>query len=164
MLDKPPQPWWMPAALLLLILGLLLVVYAAWQTPDALARIERRQQDLAVVQALADEQADLTAQLDQLGWAEAPPALEQILEQALPGIPAEPRRREPADTGAGWTVLTVDVVIDDLPLTGLGALLQQTETARPPWRLAEALLTASESTPGRGRAALVLESVERVQP
>ncbi|HEY8240889.1 MAG TPA: hypothetical protein VIH35_05550 [Kiritimatiellia bacterium] len=142
--------------------GVVLSISTLRATPQGLAKVERRAADFARLQALA---GDLDRAKAVLRGREGMPGrnavpVEDLLMSAFPGKNAEVLPRETKGLIDGWSARSVEIVIEDAPLEGVGKLMREAAEARPPWRVAECTITASDR-PGYGRVTLLLETLER---
>jgi len=160
---KPASPIWTSVLLLgAAALALAFTAYTLGQAPGLRQQIARRQADLVRLQTLAGEQAVDRAALDALAAAGAgAPALPDLIKSVLPGTKVDLHERETQRLIEGWSVRLMDVMLDDVNLAEAGQLLLRLEAARPPWRVAELQITASEGSAGRGRVTLLTEGLQR---
>jgi hypothetical protein len=86
-----------------------------------------------------------------------PIPLTELAAQQLPGVTPSIRQRETLPALGGWQVRRTEVKCE-APLATLGQFLLAAEHARPPWRLVEFDITATEKA---ARATLVLEALEK---
>ncbi len=132
----------------------------AWNTiratPAAARQIRRKAVDLSELLALKQASAADHEAMRLLEQAGDPPALKNLLPEGAAS--ATPRKEE--ELGDGWTVLSEDVTFNDADFSTVSAFLAAAEDVRPPWRAASCAFTAS-AQPGRGRVALVMESLRR---
>jgi len=126
-------------------------------------RLDARLATAAALRVLAGEQAAWEAcrrKLDAVPGAKAV-KLETILRSALAGAAPEDVRDTAEELEAPWRLRRKEVVLGDLPLERVLAAVRQAAAQRPPWRLAECRIEAAPATPGRGRAVLVFETLEK---
>lgn len=147
------------AAALALMLGVVLAVHALLTLSADLRRLERKANDLAALQKIA---ADWRANQQALQPFEAlsnkqPMPLTELTAQYLPGVTPSIRQRENLPVLGGWQVRRTEVKCE-APLAMLGQFLLAAERARPPWRLVEFDITATEKA---ARVTLVLEALEK---
>jgi hypothetical protein len=146
--------------------GIILTAYAGWQTPQWREQISKRVADLGKMKALeqslaGDESA--VQRYESLGMKHPIP-LAEVLSKA--GIAETPdiRSRESKPTLAGWSLRTMDVRVEEAPLSKIGRIIEQAESRRPPWRLTECSVSASDKIAGHGRITLVFEALEKGGP
>ena len=155
--------WVWLAACAVLCLGTGWTLYHVRSTPAQVAKIERKIRDLEalrVMQQQVGSHDQAVSAFDALSSKHAP-SLASLLQQAAPGLVADVRERESGNVVSGWTLRRADVMFNDVPLDGVGRFLQSAEKQRPPWRLSECHVTASETMDGAGRVTLVLEALEK---
>ena len=155
-------PWLAVAALLAVAAGTLLAIATLTGLSDDLRRIRRRAADLDQLRRLeagwrSDQQAVQTFESLR---SHQPIPLAELAAKTITGAPPAIRLREAVPAAAGWTLRRAEVKLDDVRLEELTRLLAAAEGGRPPWRLAEFALTASEAA-GFGRAMLVFEALEK---
>lgn len=154
--------WAIPATLLLLIgLGWTLLNvthYAQW-----VSRHEAREATLdrlrALEQAAQKDKAALHA-FEALTQTQ-PPALQPYIQSLLPSVRVEVRRRDTVPATGDWRAQRMEAQLDGVLGDDLGRLLVRLEKARPPWRLVECTLQASDQTADAINATLILEGLER---
>ncbi len=95
----------------------------------------------------------------------------EALPQTIPADPAvlaagtltntvpEFRPLESQPLAGGWARYRTEAVFGDVALTDLVRFLAAVETGRPPWRMVEGDLSASDRADGHVRAVVVLEAV-----
>ncbi|MDO9542494.1 MAG: hypothetical protein Q7J98_09245 [Kiritimatiellia bacterium] len=89
------------------------------------------------------------------------PLLSALASATVTGTPAEIRELDSRALGRGWNVKRMEVLFKEVSLNSIADFLQSAETQRPPWRLAECVITASSKADGYGTAALTMETVGR---
>lgn len=144
------------------LIGVVLTVQSVRATPAALAQLQRRADDYARIQALGADAERARAVLRaraELGRDRAVP-VDDLVMSAFPGLSPQVQPRDVRPVADGWLVRSVEVVLDDAPLSGVGKLSVEGAALRPPWRIAEVSITASDR-PGHGRVSLLLEAIER---
>jgi hypothetical protein len=123
---------------------------------------------LAVIRELRgmqQEQGCIAEALAALAAVSNPaPSLATLASAAAAGPAEEIRELDPRPLERGWSVKRTEVAFKEIKLDVLADFLRAAETSRPPWRLAEAVITASSKTDGRGDAALIMETVAREEP
>lgn len=138
----------------------LLALVVAWQTfratPDRVRQIRRKESDLAALRDLKRE-GDLRLGVMQL-WETSGPGPTLSERPGLAGADLQPRKDEPLING--WKLESADVVFEDQDLGDAVETLRVLETDRPPWRLAELVITPGPAA-GRGRVAAVVETIRR---
>jgi hypothetical protein len=150
------------AAAVVAVTGILLTIGSIRATPAARAQMARRAGDLAQLQALSVDARRAEEALRAraaMGRERALP-VEDLLMSAFPGLEAQVQPREKQPLGDGWFARTVEVVLEEAPLAGIGKLAEEGGALRPPWRVAELSIVASDR-PGIGRVTLVLEAIEK---
>jgi hypothetical protein len=150
------------AAALVAVVGLVMSVATVRATPQAMAKLERRAADYAKLQSLATDldraKAVLRARAA-MGQDRAVP-VQDLLMSAFPGTTPQIQPRETRALDDGWSARSVEVVLDDADLAGIGRLATDAASAQPSWRIAECAITASDRA-GHGRITLLLEAIER---
>jgi hypothetical protein len=146
-------------AALAALLGAALALHALTTLSADLRRLERKAGDLATLQKIAAEwRAALRATLPFEGLSSKQPVpLTELAAQQLPGVTPSIRQRETLPALGGWQVRRAEVKCE-APLAALGQFLLAAEQARPPWRLVEFDIAATEKA---ARATLVLEALEK---
>ncbi len=149
-----------------LFAGLALTLWAGVKTPAWLGQMARRQADhskLLDLQAQAQTSRSALELFETLPSKKAPP-LKELVSQA--GITSAPdiRPREDSPAAEGWTVRSSELSFEQVRLADLARLIKLAAQARPPWRLRECVITASEQAPGDGRVTLALETLEKTAP
>lgn len=89
------------------------------------------------------------------------PSLSALASGAVTGSTAEIRELDSRALGRGWNVKRTEIVFKEVSLSPVADFLRSAETQRPPWRLAECVITASGQADGCGTAALIMETVAR---
>ncbi len=150
-------------AIVALALGFWLTVRSARKTPDYIRWIERKTEHLEQLQHM---RTALRANHEAVAAFEAldhrqPPELSGLIRETIPGVAADIRQRETGPAAEGWTVRRMEVELEEAPLNRIGHLLYRAESARPPWRLVECDLLASDRNPGYARVTLILEALEK---
>lgn len=146
-----------------LALGLWLTAQSVRMTPDYARWIARKSGD---VQQLYRMQSALRRDREAIAAFEALDpkplvGLSDAIRQIMPGVSADVRQRESRSAIEGWTVRRMEVELNEAPLEQLGRLLYRIESSRPPWRLVECNLLASDRNPGHARVTLILEGLEK---
>lgn len=152
------------------VLGVALTLQSGYALGAARQQIRKKIADLAELRDLgggAARQQAAMAVFDALPL-KRPRPISEILSEALPGAQATYHQRDARPADGGWSVRSVEVLFDQVGLADLGRFITQAEAMpeaqgdrRPPWRLAEINITASERTPGTGRVSLILEALEK---
>lgn len=152
---------WM-AALLTLAAGFLLTVQTLRQISEANVAVRGKRKQWAELQRLDEERDSYSSALSAYGRIPGRRAvmLETVLSGALSGVEAEDTRENIRELADGWTLRRKEVILGDIPLTGIMTAIRQAEAQRPPWRLAECVISASPLTPGHGRVVLTFEVLE----
>ncbi len=164
----PPAPapdpfrWLAGAALAALAVGLLFSAHSLATLSADLYRIQRRAADVATLRRLeagwrSEQQA--VQQFEQLRTRQ-PASLAELVAKYVPSGTHALRLRESVPAAAGWTLRRAEVKLETIRLAELTALLASAERGRPPWRLAEFDLAATDAA-GIGRATLVFEALEK---
>ena len=89
------------------------------------------------------------------------PALSALASTAVTGATAEIRELDSRTLERGWNAKRTEVVFKEVSLNSIAEFLRSAETQRPPWRLAECVITASSKADCSGTAALTMETVGR---
>jgi hypothetical protein len=158
------------AAVVVFAIGVVLSLQTAMTAQESLRVLQKRSDDLRQLrdlQGASGKDRGALAVFEQLP-NHSPEPLADLAKQALPNTAASVRLRESRPALSGWSVQSVEVSFDSAPLADVSRFLalaeaQSTDAGnrRPPWRLKEITVSASEQTPGVGRAALVLEALEK---
>jgi hypothetical protein len=140
-----------------------LTLQSIYTAPATARRLRRKAADLELLRGLAADQvrnAAAIAMFEALP-SKTPPPLGELVNTAVPGARYNLRLKESRPAQAGWSVRSIEISFEELKLSDLATFLERAENKRPPWRLVECSLTASGESPGRGRAVLVLEGLEK---
>lgn len=89
------------------------------------------------------------------------PSLSGLASAAVTGSVAEIRELDSRALEHGWNAKRKEVVFKEVSLNSVADFLRSAETQRPPWRLAECIITGSSKADGYGTAALTMETVAR---
>lgn len=89
------------------------------------------------------------------------PSLSVLTSATVTGSVAEIRELDARALRPGWNVKRTEVVFKEVSLNSVADFLRSAETQRPPWRLAECIITGSSKADGYGAAALTMETVVR---
>lgn len=151
------------AVLAVLVGAALASTFHTVRTAPALRQqILRRQADLARLADLAGKHARDEANVAAVAAAGAGAApLGEWIKATWPAWRADVRQRESVPLIEGWSVQLMDVMLEDVYMTEAGRFLGALETGRPPWRVVEIHLTATEGRPGHGRMSLLAEGLQR---
>lgn len=150
------------AALASCALGVLMTVQSARAMPEAAGQLKRRAADYAKLLALAARQEKLAAAqgvFEGLDRKRAVP-MADLVQSELPGVRAEVRPRDATALAGGWSLRAADVTLEDVDFSAVSRWLVAAAATRPPWRVAEIAVAASER-PGAGRVNLMMEVVEK---
>jgi len=90
-----------------------------------------------------------------------PVRLGSIFELSLPSARPDIRPLEGRELENGWSLRRSEVILQAVRLSELGGALQAAEDSRPPWRLVECAVSASDQGPGVGRVTLVMQALEK---
>jgi hypothetical protein len=156
---------WAPVTAVLLIGGWY-TMHNIRQSAQVTRRLKQRQQDIQALQHMAHilrQDQQCMAQYETLSKQQLVP-LREILMAAAPGTPADIHARSPEPLAQGWIAQRADVIFDDVPLQAVARFIQEAERGRPPWRMRECYITASEQQRGNGRVTLVMEGLEKQRP
>jgi len=150
------------SVLLILLAGMFWTALNALRA-NALSR--RMQSKLAVIQdlrAMKQQQDIIEASFTALASvSNAAPSLSALASTAVTGSVAEIRELDSRALGHGWNVKRTEVVFKEVNLNSIADFLRSAETQRPPWRLAECVITASSRADACGTAVLTMETVVR---
>lgn len=155
-------------ALALCALGLLLTLRAIRLTPSGEDQIRRKLADLEQVRWLQAEQARREAAVaffDRLP-VKSPIPMRELVGRVIGGAPPALHAKEARRAVAGWVVRSVELTFDQIALPDISRLVlaARGEGDRPPWRLVDCQITASEQGPDYGRATLEFEALEKSLP
>jgi hypothetical protein len=126
-------------------------------------RLERKMQDIEILRGYqAGLQRDRAAleEFASLPGREAA-ALDALLREAAPGAGAEVRQPETRSLLEGWIARRADVTFSEVALADAAGFMRAAEAQRPPWRVQECAIAASQQGAGIGRVTLVLQSLTR---
>ncbi len=152
----------------LLVLGVLAAVVSvvvaarnAAHLPREVAWCVRDYGTLLRLNALAEQAAEDRAALAALA-VDAPlrPDMAAWFGERFPGVRPEGRELDVRSLVDGWRARRVEVALQAVDLHAVGGALSGALEQRPPWRLVSCRIGA-EGAPGRGRATLVFEVLER---
>ncbi len=150
-----------PAAGLLAVVAIWLTARTASGILRDVGQLARRRSDLIQLQGLAERQARQQSAFQTVAASGGTPVdLATWLREQQPALAFDISNRESVSLREGWSVRRVDARLADATLADISSLLTRLESLRPPWRLVEVTLTAGAS-PGRGRVALLLETLAR---
>ncbi|NCC49748.1 MAG: hypothetical protein EOM20_00900 [Spartobacteria bacterium] len=88
-------------------------------------------------------------------------SVRELLLSAVPGTAARVNERAPEPMIDGWTLHRVDITFDTIPLKAMSRFIMAAEQERPPWRISECSIIASDKQAGHGRVSLLLEGLEQ---
>ena len=145
-------------------LSLLITARTLTSLPQRLAQVARRHGDVLQLQGLAERNAVNESAVK--AFAETGDGVTDLsgwLREKWPGWSIDVQERETVPLRPGWSAHRVDVRLADATLADAGRLWTSLEALRPPWRVVECQVTASEPIPGRGRMTLVVETVKRTE-
>lgn len=151
-------------------LGVILTLQSAGTLAASRQQLQRKMGDLAELRELGGEDARRQAALAVFETlpSKRPRPIGEILSATLPGAQPTSRQREARPADGGWSVRSVELLFDQVGLADLGRFLAQAESMpespgdrRPPWRVAEINVTASDGPPGAGRVSLTVEALEK---
>lgn len=89
------------------------------------------------------------------------PSLSALASAAVTGSVAEIRELDSRALGRGWSAKRAEIKFNEVSLNSIAAFLRAAETQRPPWRLAECVITGSRKADGCGSVTLTMETVAR---
>jgi hypothetical protein len=143
--------------------AVLMTLQSLLAAPASVRHLRKKNEDVEALRSLREDQARSEAAIDLFEKlpSRTPPPLGELVNIAMPGARYNLRLKESRPAPFGWMVRSVELSFEDLPLASLAPFLERAENRRPPWRLVECHLTASDQAPGRGRAVLVLEGIEK---
>lgn len=157
-----------PESILRLSILLTLLAGILWTTINVLradAFSQKMQSKLDIIKQLRkmkQQQDFLEASFVSLAAVSNPaPALSVLASAAVTGSVAEIRELDSRALGRGWNVKRTEVVFKEVSLNSVANFLRSAETKRPPWRLAECVITGLSKADGCGAAALIMETVAR---
>jgi hypothetical protein len=87
--------------------------------------------------------------------------LDEILQSSLPNTKPTLRSGDQRPLVQGWAARQMELSFATIALQDLGNFLKKAEAIRPPWRLQECTIVASDDAPGSGRVTLVMEVLEK---
>lgn len=89
------------------------------------------------------------------------PSLSALTSATVTGSVAEIRELDSRALRPGWNVKRTAVAFKEIKLNSVADFLRSAETQRPPWRLAECIITGSSKADGYGAVTLTMETVVR---
>ena len=149
-------------AVVILLAGVALSVRTLGAYPAHVRHLDQKTSTLAELQRLKQ-----TAGSDRAlaAFAQLPSKRAADLTQLVAGIPAlkrpDVRLKERRPLESGWTLLRADLSFKEILLSDLGRFIESAEQQRPPWRLAECVITATDRRAGTGNATLLMEALEQ---
>ncbi len=145
------------------IAAVALTAQSLYTAPAAARQLRRKAADLELLRALAADQVRNEAAIAMFEAlpSKTPPPLGELVNTSVPGARYNLRLKESRPAKAGWSVRSIEISFEDARLADLAPFLERAGSRRPPWRLVACDLTASGESPGRGRAVLVLEGLEK---
>ncbi len=151
------------AAVAACLLGAALSFQSAQLASEVSRQLRDKYADLARLRDLQQNEERVAGALNAFERlpSKAPPLLDDLVSLAVPEAHATIRTREVRPVAEGWSARSTEVSFNDVALSDLSRLVERAEIQRPPWRLVELNITASEQTPGRGRVTLLLEALEK---
>ncbi|OQW94872.1 MAG: hypothetical protein BWK77_08400 [Verrucomicrobia bacterium A1] len=144
--------------------GAVCLVWAARAVPAGLRTIERKQADLAAIEAQDAKVRGFDPYFTALAAVTgAPPeAPAEMLRRVAPGAPA------PVMAGGGvepiegpWSLHRVEMTFADVPIDSVAAFLAECEGARPRWRASNLRIQALDPGGTRARVSMGLEGIVR---
>ncbi len=90
-----------------------------------------------------------------------PESIHEIVRSVIPDAQASIRLKGSHPTVPGWSVQNVEISMDGIRLADFARLIQRAGSQRPPWRLTEITITATEKGAGYGRITAVFEALEK---
>ncbi len=150
-------------AAVVLLAGVAATVQSVRATPEKTRQLERKVTDLGRLRKWQTEHLD---DLAALGPFEAlksrePVSLADLAKKSFTETRPDLRFRESRPAAGGYRVNTADVLLEKVRLAEVSLFVLAAENQRPPWKLVECSMTASEQAPGYGRAVLVFEALEK---
>lgn len=149
--------------LCVIIIALNICMYTWKESKRQLRRLNRMNGTILQLQQLAEtaqaEQACLQA-FNALPEKKLTP-LRELLLSAVPGIAAGIRERPSEQAADGWVWCRTDITFENIPLKAMARFIMAAEQEKPPWRVAECHIIASDTKAGTGRVSLVMEGLEQ---
>jgi len=147
----------------MIIISLNVCLYTWKQSKRLMRRLDRMNTTVLELQDLAR-----TAQADQacLQAFEALPKkkltpLSELLLSAVPGIAADLHEQPSEQAVEGWLQHRTELTFENIPLKAMARFIMAAEQERPPWRVAECQIIASDTKAGNGRVNLVMEGLDK---
>jgi hypothetical protein len=151
----------MIAGALFFVVGVLWTLVTLVQWPSKQAQWERKSTDLQTLADMEDRLKPL--QSAQAAFhaldASSSSTFSGWMRDTFPHIRAEVRPRDRLELTEAWQLERVEVVVDDIDVEELGALMALAEMQRPPWRLVEAHLRASDRMERAVKANMIVERI-----
>lgn len=160
--ERVTQLLW-AAAILAAAVGILLALKTDKEIREGHLRLARAHDNIAALGLMkAERQRYLQARqlFSTLAGSETV-ELKAVLSSALPAAKIEDRRETYEELADGGRVRRQEISLNEAPLAGVMAFVQNAERCRPPWRLVKALIRGSSSA-GAGSVSLTFEVVENL--
>lgn len=87
-----------------------------------------------------------------------------LASSAVTGQVAEIRELDSLVLDRGLAAKRTEVKFSEVSLNSIGGFLRAAETQRPPWRMAECVISASPGANGVGSAAIIMETIVPQRP
>lgn len=145
--------------------GVALTAQSWLRAPDQRRQLKRKTDDLRELHALSRQEAhdlEAVAAFERLPSSHAA-SLNDLASAAVPAVQPTIRPRESRPAAQGWTVRSLEMSFPEIWLTDFAKIAEKAaeESGRPPWRLSELAVTASQGQPGAGRVTAVFEALEK---
>lgn len=148
--------------LLTLLAGILWTAINAIRADAFSQRMQSKLDIIKQLRGMKQQQALVEASFAALAAiSNTVPSLSALTSATVTGSVAEIRELDSRALGRGWNVKRTEVVFKEVSLNSVADFLRSAETQRPPWRLAECVITGSSKADGCGTAALTMETVVR---
>lgn len=150
------------SAALAVILGLGWTAGNLWQAGRYQTKKKAKHAALVQLQEMKRQNDALAAALVALAAVtNSAPDLAALAARTVPGAAPAIREIETRALERGWQAKKTEVIFREVNLNLIADFLRAAETQRPPWRLAECVITSSAKSDGCGNATLTLETVAR---
>jgi len=141
--------------------GLIWSVTTFIQWPADQARLQRKWNDKETLAELEASQDSLRAAQAAFLLLEASDSVSfnAWMRETLPHVRADVRPRDRTELTPEWRVERIELVLDEVLLEDIGDIMVRAGSLRPPWRLSEAQLRASDRIEGAAKASMIYERV-----
>ena len=148
---------------LILAAGLFWTVINILGADDLRQRMRGKLETVKQLRELKEKQDLIEASFNTLAAlpSNTAPSLSTLASSTVTGTVAEIRYLDARALGQGWNARRAEINFPEVNLILIADFLRAAETQRPPWRLAECVITSSQKADGIGSAGLTMEMVVR---